>query len=178
MFKKYNMNVSGKTDLVDNFMKKAKGRYSDYYGPLNEESNLKEIFNWGDFNEIIFNVLTREAEEKRTVSSEVCLCMESIIPIPREVLLSPYGDEKFEDCKKIVPFWYAKHENLICGKEWEKKNWGSQYGIVAPNIISYFTCGENTNVLYEIHLYREGIYELMYIFRTLFPELTFEYKKL
>jgi len=123
------LTISGPKDSVSSFVKKAEGREHKYAGPFSynlsrDSGELEPI--WEGFLQIQMEVLMKGSED--TLGETSLLSFHSLLPIPKEVLFSPYDSHVFEKMAKKYPEWFSKYPDLKSGYEWENSAWGVKWG--------------------------------------------------
>lgn len=116
---------NNKQDIIS-LKNKALGRRRRYYGPLNEDDLFPNDLS--EFLYIELEILMKEFETKGRTKLKYVFSFDSFVPVPKEILVLPYGEEIFRSFKEKHLSFFSRFPDIISCAEWESKNWGCRNG--------------------------------------------------
>jgi hypothetical protein len=164
--------IQGKKSTVQALMERASSETHRYVGPFNFRQNS---IDWGAFTHIQMEALMADDDLFR-VDSKSVFSFHAFVPVPREVLLSPYDGDVLAEKKAQYPEWFGRFPDLISGYDWESKNWGCKWGSASAEIVSQDGNEEEYTVEYYFDTPWGPPITFLDTLSSLYPELYFELK--
>lgn len=165
------LEISGDKATILALMERARNREHTFVGPFNDH---KADFDWGTFTPIQMEALMRDDElfqdksEKKSV-----LSFHAFVPMPREVMLAPYDDNRLKEVAAKYPEWFDRFPNILSGYDWEYKNWGCKWGACEAYVENNGGTDDYYSVTYAFDTAWGPPTEFMHKLAALYPNLSF-----
>lgn len=163
--------ISGKKSTILALIERAASGGHRYVGPFNNRNNDTD---WGAFTPIQMEALMKDDDlflDKSEKSS--CFSFHAFVPVPREVMLSPYDTGELNRKKAEYPEWFSRFPNLKAGYDWETENWSCKWGASSPMIGSQSGDDEDYTVEYSFDTPWGPPTDFMHSFALMYPSLSF-----
>jgi hypothetical protein len=168
-----NLTITGNKETVLALMDRAASGEHNYVGPFN---NRPEEFDWGSFTPIQMELLMKDDDLFIDKSdSRSLFSFHAFVPVPREIMLSPYDPNRLKEMTVKYPEWFSRFPNLIAGYDWEHKNFGVKWGANSPEIEDHGGDDENYSVTYSFDTAWAPPTEFLHRLSALYPTLSFEH---
>jgi hypothetical protein len=129
------LSVTGTVADVAAFIEAANGYEQKYVGPFNDRSSSGP--DWGKFTPIQIEVMMNDESFFTSGAKKSNLSFHALVPVPREVMLSPYDPASLKEAVQKYPEWFSRFPNICAGYDWESNNWGCKWGasdVGEPNV--------------------------------------------
>ena len=168
------LTIRGNKDTVAALMERAGSGDHDYVGPFNHRDTNGEKVDWGAFTPVQMELLMKDDDlfqDKR--ESKTAFSFHAFVPVPREVMLSPYDPGSLEKKKAEYPEWFDRFPGLMAGYDWEHRNWGVKWGARDASISNKTEINGETEVVYTFDTAWGPPTEFMDRLAALYPNLQF-----
>lgn len=165
------LSLSGPKATILAIIQRAASGEHDYVGPFNKRD---EGMDWGAFTPIQMETLMKDDDLFRDKSENKSLfSFHAFVPVPREVMLAPYDENRLKEVKAKYPEWFDRFPDLLSGYQWENKHWNCKWGASSVVLVDQFGTDEEYTVEYSFDTPWGPPTEFMHKFAALYPNLSF-----